>query len=155
MAISGFSNPLSERAYNQADITVTVNGIPIQGLMEGTSVTVIPHGGEVEVTQGTDGPGLNVATKQGGEIRMTLRESSPGHAILQQLRTQQELAPVGVPVVIFTGVGAVETLLGSLVSLPGELTTGDKKQAARIYRFVGTTLNSMPSQPVLGLALAI
>ena len=151
-----FQNPLSERVYNQNDITVSVNGVQLQGLFEGTPVVVHPRGGEIEITEGTDGPGLNRATKQGGEVRIRLRESSPGHAVLQALRVQQDNAPVGCIVIVSTGVGAVETLINAMVSLPGELSTGEKKMAGVEYTFRGTQLVHTPpvlANPVPSVAL--
>lgn len=140
-------NPLFERVYNQPDVTVTVNGVRIQGFAEGASVTVRPMGGEVQLTEGLDGPGINRATRQGGQIVLNLRESSPGNAIMQALRLQQDAAPVGAIVVVSTGVGAIETLSNALVSLPGDLATGDKKMGARTYTLTGTLLLYTP--PVL------
>jgi hypothetical protein len=154
--MSLFQNPLVERVYNQNDITVSVNGIKIEGFMEGSSVKVAPAGGEVEITQGLDGPGLNRASRQGGRISMTLREGSSGHAVLQALRILQDQAPVGAIVIVSTGVGAVATLLNALVSLPGELSTGDKKQGSHEYHLVGTTLIQTPpvvSSPIPSLSL--
>jgi hypothetical protein len=43
-------------------------------------------------------------------------------------------------VVIYTGTRAIVTLTDAVISLPGELQTGDKKQGSRTYEFTGTRM---------------
>jgi hypothetical protein len=128
------------KRYNQAAITAVVDGIPISGLHEGASCVIRPKGGEVVLTEGTDGPGANRATDQGGEIEITLRENSPAIAALEALRAVQAMSSLASVLVLFTGVQAIATLTDCLVSRPGELSTGDKKMAGRKFTFTGLTL---------------
>ena len=133
--------------YNQAGITIQVNSTPITGLMDGTPITVTFRGGEVDVTEGMDGPGLNMATRQGGSVKFTLRETSDSHALLLGLRLIQEQTQ-GIEsniVTVLSGARTLFTLTDAFISLPGDLTTGDKKMAGQDYTFVGTGMESAPS----------
>ena len=131
------------RNYSQAAITVVVDGIPVQGLMEGASLTIGYAGGEVQVTEGTDGPGLNRATRQGGRIVIHLQEGSPDNERFNLLARRQDLFPNGpdTSVAVYSGTERIFILGNSQIGVPGELTTGDKKQAGREYSFVGTVLS--------------
>ena len=51
--------------YNQKNNKIIFNGIATQGFADGTSITVEFVGGEADITEGTDGGGLNIATVQG------------------------------------------------------------------------------------------
>ena len=134
------------RAYNQKNTTVLVNGVPLIGLADGDSVKVTPAGGEVERTEGTDGPGLNQATNQGGDIEVELREDSPSIGYLDNLRLMQEQTSLPIPnVTVLTGVLAVETLSMVMLSRRGELATGGKKMGKRMQKFIGTDLKFTPA----------
>lgn len=134
------------RAYNQKNTTVLVNGVPLVGLADGDSVKVTPAGGEVERTEGTDGPGLNQATNQGGDIEVELREDSPSIGYLDGLRLMQEQTAVPLPAVsVMTGVLAIETLSFVMLARRGELATGGKKMGKRMWKFIGANLNYTPS----------
>src|SRR5699024_11343763 len=63
-------------------------------------ISYIWDGGEVDKTQGTDGPGINLATNQGSTLQITLRETSRSIGFLQSLRTRQENGGAGVTVVM-------------------------------------------------------
>ena len=64
---------MPESLYRQNWIAASYNGVTLQGLHEGGSITVRPRGGEVDLTEGTDGGYVNLATDQGIEIEITLR----------------------------------------------------------------------------------
>src|ERR1035441_6309951 len=134
------------RAYNQKSTTVLVNGVPLVGLADGDSVKVTAAGGEVERTEGTDGPGLNQATNQGGDIEVELREDSPSIGYLDNLRLMQETTSLPIPnVIVMTGVLAVETLSMVMLGRRGELSTGGKKMGKRAMKFIGTDLKYTPA----------
>ena len=137
------------RNYNQSTVTAVFNGTPIQGLMEGASYTVEYLGGGVETTEGTDGPGLNQATPQGGKITITIQEGSPSNAMLLENRRRQlqDVNAADDSLVIYSGVQAVFTLGNCLLSTPGELTSGDKKMGGRQYTFIGTDLTETETAP--------
>lgn len=121
------------QVYNQKNITLTVGGETIRGLHEGASLVITHDGGEVQKTQGTTGPGVNLATKQGMTIQFTLMEQSPSHAYLAQLRDTQYESNNGVTIVVRTGVDVKHILNNSFLSNPGELSTGDKMQGGQTY----------------------
>lgn len=116
------------RVYNQANTTLTIDGITMQDFGEGTAITLTLDGGEVQKTQGTDGAGINIATNQGGTIKFTLRETSRSIAFLVALRLKQERGGDGCTVVVRTGSDAVYAMTDGYISRPGELSTGDKTQ---------------------------
>jgi hypothetical protein len=126
--------------YNQKDHSVVVNGVAWEGYADGASIKLSYEGGEVELTHGTDGPGLNKATPQGGKLVVSLQQISPSNAHAQSLLRQQETDSTPINVTIYTGTRVVVALNNCLMSPPGELSTGDKKQGNREYTFVGTDL---------------
>lgn len=127
------------RAYSQKNTTVTVDGVTIRGFMDGASIIVTHDGGEVDKTQGTDGPGINLATNQGMTIQFTLRENSPSRAFLKALRQRQENGGDGVTTVVRTGVNVLHSMPFSFISQPGALNTGDKKMGGLQYTLMSET----------------
>lgn len=124
--------------YNQKNNKVVFNGIPLQGYTNGTSIEVEFVGGDVDITEGTDGGGLNIATDQGIKVRVTLRETSPSIDIIEAARKlQNALSSVNV-ILLQTGADVKYTITNALVSKPGNLTTGDKTQGSVQYEFIGT-----------------
>ena len=116
------------------------NGITLQGYSDGTSIEVEYVGGEVDITEGTDGGGLNIATDQGMRIRVTLRETSPSIDVIETARLAQNQLSTPNLVLLQTGANVKYTITNALVSRPGNLTTGDKKQGGVQYEFVGTQI---------------
>lgn len=127
---------MAESVYRQQWIAGAYNGIPLQGLSEGASIVIRPKGGEVELTEGTDGGDVNLATDQGIEIEITLRESARMHEILFAQHLSQGHGGPGGTISLYTGTGRVLTAPECFVSMPGELSTGDKKQGSITYRFL-------------------
>lgn len=126
--------------YNQLHNKVVFNGVTLQGYADGTSIEVEYVGGEVDITEGTDGGGLNIATNQGMRIRVTLRETSPSIDVIETARTAQSLLSQPNLVLLQTGADVKYTITNALVSKPGNLTTGDKRQGGVQYEFVGTQI---------------
>lgn len=126
--------------YNQLHNKVVFNGVTLQGYADGTSIEVEYVGGEVDITEGTDGGGLNIATNQGMRIRVTLRETSPSIDVIETARTAQSLLSQPNVVLLQTGADVKYTITNALVSKPGNLTTGDKRQGGVQYEFVGTQI---------------
>ena len=126
--------------YNQLHNKVVFNGVTLQGYADGTSIEVEYVGGEVDITEGTDGGGLNIATDQGMKIRVTLRETSPSIDVIETARTAQSLLSQPNLVLLQTGADVKYTITNALVSKPGNLTTGDKRQGGVQYEFVGTQI---------------
>lgn len=126
--------------YNQLHNKVVFNGVTLQGYSDGTSIEVEYVGGEVDITEGTDGGGLNIATDQGMRIRVTLRETSPSIDVIETARTAQSLLSQPNLVLLQTGADVKYTITNALVSKPGNLTTGDKRQGGVQYEFVGTQI---------------
>lgn len=135
--------------YNQKNTTLTVDGVPITGFMDGTSLTVTYDGGEVDKTQGTDGAGINIATPQGMTVQFTLRETSWSHDFLASLFTRQSNGASGVTVVLRTGANILHMLTDAYIGQPGQLTTGDKKQGG--IQYTVTSANSTTSN-LVGMA---
>lgn len=126
--------------YNQLHNKVVFNGVTLQGYADGTSIEVEYVGGEVDITEGTDGGGLNIATNQGMKVRVTLRETSPSIDVIETARTAQSLLSQPNVVLLQTGADVKYTITNALVSKPGNLTTGDKRQGGVQYEFVGTQI---------------
>lgn len=124
--------------YNQRNNKLIWNGVPLSGYAPDTSITVEFVGGEVDITEGTDGGGLNIATTQGIRVTVALRETSPSADILNSsIETQQLLSTSGV-LMLQTGANVKYTVTNALVSKPDTLSTGGKTQGSQAYTFVGT-----------------
>ena len=124
--------------YNQKNTKLIFNGVATQGFAEGTSISVEFVGGEVDITEGTDGGGLNIATTQGIRITATYRETSPSVDLFQTaIELQQTLSTPNV-VLLQTGANVKYTLTNALVSKPDTLQSGDKKQGSQTFTFVAT-----------------
>ena len=127
-----------KQIYNQRNISATFNGVDLKGLMDGASLTIERVGGEVDITEGTDGGGLNQATDQGVRVSLVLRETSQSIATLETAKTLQQRTGVTSVLVVRTGANMLVTVSNAMVSNPGPLSTGDKKQGGITYTFVGT-----------------
>jgi hypothetical protein len=128
------------RTYNQKDVTVLVDGVPLKDIADSASIRVRHRGGEVDLTEGTDGPGVNIGTPQGGEIEVDMKETSPSLIYLNSLRAAQLATSIGCNIVVMRGTKAVDTLATAFIAPPGELATGDKKMGKQTYKFIGTVL---------------
>ena len=130
-----------ETVYRQQFISATYNGTPLQGLMDGASIRVITRGGELDLTEGTDGGDVNIATLQGMQVEISLRETSTVHEFLfEQNRSQANGGP-GATLMLYTGTGRSLNCGDMFVSVPGQLGTGDKKQGAHTYTFLANNFN--------------
>ncbi len=127
---------MASTRYNQKNLTLTVDGVTINDFFEGASVTVSTVGGEVEITEGTDGGGINMATKQGLRLQFVLRETSRSHKFLDDLQRTQYMGGAGVTAILRTGADVHYVMNDAIISAPGEYTTGDKKQAGITYTMV-------------------
>lgn len=127
-----------DNLFNQSFIAASYNGVILQGFMDGESINIKIEGGEVELTHGTDGGSMNIATLQGASVEINLRESSPSHEFLFQMNRHQAGGGAPATLVLSTGTGRQLSILNAVVGVPGPMSTGNKQQGAHTYRFVGT-----------------
>lgn len=128
------------KIYAQKDHRLVVGGKALGGFMDGTPFTVEFVGGEVDITEGTDGPGINRATQQGGRLHFTLRETSDDCQYLYDLFQQQDFSESTTTAVLYSGSKILYSFSDGCISLPGDLTTGDKKQAGIEFVFVARVI---------------
>ena len=129
------------RIYGQKNTRIIVNGRQITGFMDGAPVKVVFDGGEVDKTEGTDGPGLNVATEQGGTISFTLRETSNDYYYLLGLwQQEEEFIGYTVSLTFMSGSQIILNLPRALIAKPGEWNTGDKKQGGIEFKVIGDSI---------------
>lgn len=132
---------MPELVYRRGFIAAAYNGTPLQRLMEGASIRIITRGGELDLTEGTDGGDVNIATLQGMQVEIDIRETSPAHEFLfQQNRSQANGGP-GATLALYTGTARTLTCSDMYVGLPGQLATGDKKMGAHTYVFLANNFN--------------
>jgi len=124
--------------YNQRNNKLIWNGVALSGYAPDTSITVEFVGGEVDITEGTDGGGLNIATTQGIRVTVALRETSPSADILNSSIEMQQLLSTSGVLMLQTGANIKYTITNALVSKPDTLSTGGKTQGSQSYTFVGT-----------------
>lgn len=133
------------RLYSQKDTKLLIDGFRVEGYMDGAPIKVTFDGGEIEKTEGTDGPGLNMATPQGGTIAFTIREDSDFYNYAVGLYEAQ-LATGGIVILnatLFSGSQLIMTLNDALITRPGELSTGDKKQGGVEFKIVGKAIGGI------------
>lgn len=124
--------------YNQKNTRIIFNGIVTQGFGPDDSISVEFVGGEADITEGTDGGGLNIATVQGIRITATYRETSPSVDLFNAaIEAQQNLSTTNV-VMLQTGANVKYTLTNALVSKPENFSSGGKMQGTQAYTFVAT-----------------
>ncbi len=123
--------------YNQHFIAISIAGHTIQDLMDGNPIRFNPQGGQTSITEGTNSPGLNIATKQGCIIEFDLKEISPDHEFIADINRTQYEGGGAVPVTLFTGTGRTFSC-GAYVSQPSGLTTGGPKMGSHTYTLVTT-----------------
>lgn len=129
---------MRKEIYNQRNNKLIWNGVALSGYAPDTSISVEFVGGEVDITEGTDGGGLNIATTQGIRVTLALRETSPSADLLNaSIEMQQLLSTTGV-LMLQTGANVKYTITNALVSKPDTLSTGGKTQGSQQYTFVGT-----------------
>lgn len=132
---------MPETVYRQQFVAASYNGTPLQGLMDSASIRVIHRGGELDLTEGTDGGDVNIATLQGAQVEIDLRETSTAHEFLfSQNRSQTNGGP-GATLALYTGTGRTLTCSEMFVGAPGQLATGDKKQGAHTYVFLSNNIS--------------
>lgn len=124
------------KVYRQKMTAVVFNGRYLKCIKDGSSYRVRPIGGEVQITEGTDGPGINIATKQGHIIEVTVREDSEDHEFIMDTNRNQAAGGPGVPLTMYMGTDRTFSADEVYVGAPGELGTGDKKMGAHVYTFV-------------------
>ncbi|MDR1534726.1 MAG: hypothetical protein LBU64_06445 [Planctomycetota bacterium] len=127
---------MPEKVYRQKYVVCTYNGVLLQGQGEGGSYVVRHRGGEVELTEGTDGGDINLAADQGIQIDITFRETADAHEFLWNMHRSQGNGAPGATLAIITGTGRTLTAPDCFVSMPGELATGDKRQGSHTYTFL-------------------
>ena len=134
------------KIYNQGQLNCSFNGVSLSGLMSGASVTVHTQGGEVDITEGTDGGGLNIATLQGGYITVTFRETSDSIDYLNEIVSLQQVSGTPGVFILNSGVKRLYTIANALVSVPADLSTGDKQMGGVAFNFVGTVMVVAPGE---------
>jgi hypothetical protein len=127
--------------YNQSQVTVLYDGIPLTDLGESACIKLTVDGGEVQKTEGTDGAGINIGTLQGATCKITFKETSPSLSILDSYVMAQQFGGLGGTLTLLTGTLALHTLAPAFISTPGELSTGDKKMGAKEYTFISANYN--------------
>lgn len=128
--------------YNQKNVSLTIAGVPIQDFAEGTTIVYTKDGGELQKTQGTDGAGINIATRQGPSLTFTLRETSRSRAYINGISLAQYEGAGGVPVVLRTGAQVLHILDDAYVGQEGELSSGDKTQGPIQYMCISANENT-------------
>lgn len=129
---------MRKEIYNQKNTKLIFNGVTTQGFGPDDSISVEIIGGEADITEGTDGGGLNIATVQGIRITANYRETSPSVDLFDAaIEAQQSLSTTNV-VLLQTGANVKYTLTNALVSKPDTLSSGGKTQGTLTYTFVAT-----------------
>lgn len=129
---------MRKEIYNQKNTKLIFNGVTTQGFGPDDSISVEVIGGEADITEGTDGGGLNIATAQGIRITANYRETSPSVDLFDAaIEAQQSLSTTNV-VLLQTGANVKYTLTNALVSKPDTLSSGGKTQGTLTYTFVAT-----------------
>ena len=129
---------MRKEIYNQKNTQLIFDGIILQGLSGDSPITVSITGGDVALTEGTDGGALNVATIQGIKVSASFRETSPTTDRLNDIVKMQQTLAIGRTLMLQTGADVKYVLTNVLVSKPGDLSSGGKTQGTQTYDFIAT-----------------
>lgn len=91
-------------SYSPNDVTVAINGVPIEGFADGTFVNVSYNSDAATMVEGADGSPA-IAFKRGmrgGTITLTLLQTSMGNTILSAYLQAQKFAASGANTVAVT-----------------------------------------------------
>ena len=144
--------PVFSKIYQQKDCSVNISGRKIGGFMDGSSILVRFDGGEVAKTEGTDGPGLNRATAQGGTLEFTIRENSGDYQFLYGLFIAQSASGLTTAATFSSGSKVLFTFMDAILSLPGEMNTGDKKAAGVKFTLISRAIIPVDVGLIQGLS---
>lgn len=126
------------RIYNQKNTSVTVDGHNVQGFVDSASVVLTIDGGEVTKSAGTDGSSINIGADQGAALEITIRETSPSFEYLVALGRLQRVTGEGGVVIVRTGADILVMMTNTIISLPGQISTGGKEQGGIKFTLTAT-----------------
>lgn len=85
------------RKYNPGDVLVTAAGQAIQGFADGTFINATRNDDAFTLSVGADGEATRAqSNNRSGRVEITLQQTSPANAILNELANADELSGQGV-----------------------------------------------------------
>lgn len=88
---------MSVKTYNPADVAIIFAGVPIEGIADGTFITVARNNQSYNMQIGSDGEGVRAKSNdKGGTVTLTLMQSSLTNDALSALSVLDETSGDGV-----------------------------------------------------------
>jgi hypothetical protein len=88
---------MSVKTYNPADVSIIFAGIPIEGIADGTFVTVARNNPSYNMSIGSDGEGVRAKSNdRGGTVTLTLMQSSVSNDALSAVSLLDEASGDGI-----------------------------------------------------------
>lgn len=88
---------MSVKTYNPADVAIIFAGVPVEGIADGTFVTVARNNQSYNMNIGSDGEGVRAKSNdKGGTVTLTLMQSSVSNDALSALSILDEASGDGV-----------------------------------------------------------
>lgn len=121
--------------YLQNIHTLVVDGFPITDFDEGDWIEWESMGNEGSITEGGDGPAMNISTEQGGRVTIKLKPTSPALGVMYELREAQRTNPRFITIVLLTGVQEVISASGCSFGKLAARTSGGPKMTPATFNF--------------------
>jgi hypothetical protein len=119
--------------YAQNRNSMVLDGVPLSNFGEGDYMTIKLDGGGASRSHGGDGPQMNQAVAQGGQITVTLLPTSPALGLMYEIRNAQIKAPRMFGVVLTTGVDEMLIASGCAFGELAQFATGGPTMQPRQF----------------------
>lgn len=121
--------------YAQNRHILIIDGVQIKGFAEGDWLSVAVKGGGAQISTGGDGPAMNLAVQQGGEITVSLLPTSPELGTMYELRKAQQANPRMFGIQLVSGVEEIITATGCAFGDLASFSSGSDKMSQRQFTF--------------------
>lgn len=121
--------------YSQNRHIVIVDGVPLSGFDEGDFIDVDLKGNAAEITEGGDGPAMNLSVSQGGSVTIGLLPTSPAIGPLYAIRDAQALSPRLFSIIVMSGVEELIRASGCGFGTLPAFSSGGPKMKGRKFLF--------------------
>lgn len=119
--------------YGQNRHTLVIDGYPITAFAEGDSISVKQDGNVAVRNMGADGPSMSISTKQGGNLTISLQQTSPDLGVMYSLYRQQDQTPRLFSIMLLSGTDELITFSGCAFGEQAQFTTGGPSMQPRQF----------------------
>ena len=121
--------------YGQGRHSLLIDGIPVGGYADGDWLSVKENGNAGEITEGGDGPSMNLSVSQGGLITIGLFPTSKALGSIYGIRDKQRKTPRMFSILLYSGVDELIQASGCAFADLPQWASGGPKQTGRQFAF--------------------